>query len=94
MTEIDCVSGHDLKAFVLGCRRYPGRSEEADVAASLVYSTLFRLRDGNPEDEATARRLFEYRPCYGVPLTLPKPAKSGAIPPCWRAADLVPGGGS
>jgi hypothetical protein len=38
-------------------RRYPGRSEEAVVAASLVYFTLFRLHDGDPQDEAAARRL-------------------------------------
>jgi hypothetical protein len=67
-------------------RRYPGRSEEAGVAASLVYFTLFSLRDGNPEEEATARRLAaDYRACYGAPLTLPEPAKGAAIPPSWRS---------
>jgi hypothetical protein len=29
-------------------RRYPGRTEEAAVSASLVYFTLFRLYDGDP----------------------------------------------
>ena len=76
-------------------KRYPGRSEEASVAASLVYYTLFRLHDGNPEDEETARRLAaDYRACYGAPLTLPEPAKGAAIPPCGRVAGLITGGGS
>jgi hypothetical protein len=35
-------------------RRYPSRSEEAAVAASLVYFALFGLHDGNPEDEEKA----------------------------------------
>jgi hypothetical protein len=49
-------------------RLYPGRSEEASVAAALVYFTLFRLADGSPGDEETARRLAaDYRACYGVP---------------------------
>jgi hypothetical protein len=75
-------------------KHYPGRSEQASVAASLVYYTLFRLHD-DPADEETARRLAaESRACYGVPLTLPEPAKGAAIPPCWRAAGLVPAGGS
>jgi hypothetical protein len=70
-------------------RRYPGRSEEASVAAALVYFTLFGLHDGDPEEEATARRLAaEYRTCYGAPLTLPEPAKGAAIPPSRRAAGL------
>jgi hypothetical protein len=67
-------------------RRYPGRSEEAAVACALVYFTLFRLHDGNADDEETARRLAaEYRACYGGPLTLPSPGKGAAIPPCSRA---------
>jgi hypothetical protein len=71
-------------------RHYPGRTEEASVAASLVCTTLFGLRDGNAQDEETARRLgADYRDCYGVPLTLPSPAKGAAIPPCSRAAGLV-----
>jgi hypothetical protein len=38
------------------------------VAAGLVYFTLFRLHDGDPADEDTARRLAaEYRACYGAP---------------------------
>jgi hypothetical protein len=70
-------------------RRYPGRAEQAAVAAGLVYFTLFGLHDGNPEEAATARRLAaDYRACYGVPLMLPEPAKGAAIPPCWRAAGL------
>jgi hypothetical protein len=76
-------------------RSYPGRSEEAAVAAALVYFTLFRLHDHNPEDEETARRLAaDYRACYGTPLTLPSPANGAAIPPCWRAAGLDRAGGS
>ena len=76
-------------------RLYPGRSEEASVAASLVYSTLFRLRDGDPADEETARSMpADYRACYGIPLTLPHPAKGAAIPPCWRAASAGAAGGS
>jgi hypothetical protein len=70
-------------------RRYPGRSEEASVAAAVVYFTLCRLQDGNPADEDTARRLAaEYRACYGVPMMLPEPAKGTAIPPCWPAASV------
>jgi hypothetical protein len=70
-------------------RLYPGRSEETSVATALVYFTLFRLQGGDLSDEGTARRLAaEYRACYGVPLTLPSPAKGAAIPPCWRAAGL------
>jgi hypothetical protein len=66
-------------------RQYPGRSEQASVAASLVYYTLFRLRDGDPGDEDTARRVAaDYRACYGAPLTLPEPAKGAALPPCWE----------
>ena len=66
-------------------RSYPGRSEEAAVAASLVYYCLFRLHDGNPEDEETGRRLAaDYRACYGAPLTLPEPAKGAGIPPFWH----------
>jgi hypothetical protein len=38
-------------------RLYPGRSEAAAVAAALVYFSLFRLHDGDPSDEDTARRL-------------------------------------
>jgi hypothetical protein len=34
-----------------------GRSEEAAAACALVYFTLFRLHDGDPADEETARRL-------------------------------------
>ena len=65
-------------------RSYPGRPEEASVAASLVCGTLFRLRDGDRADEDTARRLVaDYRAGYGVPLTLPEPAKGAPIPPCW-----------
>jgi hypothetical protein len=76
-------------------RIYPDRSEEASVAAALVYFTLFGLRDGNPGDEETARRLAaDYRACYAIPLTLPEPQKGAAIPPSWRAAGLVRGGGS
>jgi hypothetical protein len=62
-------------------RHYPGWSEEASVAAVLVYYTLFRLRDGNQADEVSARRLAaEYRAGYGRPFTLP--ADTGApIPP-------------
>jgi hypothetical protein len=75
-------------------RRYPGRSEEASVAAALVYFTLFRLQEGDPEDEDTARRLSaDYRACYGVSLALPEPAKGAAIPPGWRAAGLGRAGG-
>jgi hypothetical protein len=67
-------------------RYYPGLSEQAAVAAALVYFTLFRLHDGDAEDEETARRLAaDYRASYGVPLTLPEPAKGAAVPPCWRA---------
>jgi hypothetical protein len=67
-------------------RRYPGRSEKAAVACALVYFTLFRLHDGDPEDGKTARRLAaEYRACSGVLLTLPEPVKGAALPPCWRA---------
>jgi hypothetical protein len=69
-------------------RLYPGRPEGASVAASLVYFTLFRLHDGNPADEETARRLAaEYRACYDLPLTSPK--GTSPAPPCWRAAGLV-----
>jgi hypothetical protein len=65
------------------------------VAAALVYFTLFGLHDGSPEEEATARRLVaDYRACYGVPLTLPEPAKGAAIPPSRRAAGLDRAGGS
>jgi hypothetical protein len=65
-------------------RLYPGRPEQASVAASLVYYTLFLLRAGDPGDEATARRLVrDYRACYGIPLTPPKTAPR---PPCWPAA--------
>jgi hypothetical protein len=67
-------------------RSYPGRSEEAAAACALVYCTLFRPHDGDPEDEETARRLAaEYRACYGIPLTLPEPQKGAAILPCRRA---------
>jgi hypothetical protein len=46
------------------------------VAASLVSFCLFRPHDGDPADDETPRRLAaEYRACYGVPLTLPEPAK-------------------
>jgi hypothetical protein len=83
-------------------RLYPGRSEQASVAASLLYYTLFQLRDGDRADEDTARRLTagyracacwrrlaaEYRACYGIPLTLPSPVKGAALPPCSRAAGL------
>jgi hypothetical protein len=49
-------------------RTYPDRSEEASVAATLVYFTLFGLRDGNPGDEEMARRLAAgYWACYGNP---------------------------
>jgi hypothetical protein len=65
-------------------RHYPGRSEQASVAASLVYYTQFRLRDGNPDEETARRLAASYRACSGVPLTLPEPAKGAAIPPCWR----------
>jgi hypothetical protein len=76
-------------------KRYPGRSEQASVAASLVYYTLFRLQEGNPADEDTARRLAaDYRACYGVPLPLPEPAKGAALPPCWQAASAAAAGGS
>jgi hypothetical protein len=57
------------------------------VAAPLVYFCLFRLEDGDPEDEETARRLAaDYQACYGLPLTLPEPAKGAAIPPFWQEA--------
>jgi hypothetical protein len=70
-------------------RTYPDRPEEASVAASLVYFTLFGLHDGDPEEEATARRLAaDYRTYYGAPLSLPEPAKGAAIPPSRRAAGL------
>jgi hypothetical protein len=76
-------------------RLYPGRSEQAAVAASLVNYSLFRLQDGDPSDEDTARRLTAaYRACYGVPLTLPEPAKGAARPPYWQnvapASPLLP----
>jgi hypothetical protein len=75
-------------------RRYPGRSEKAAVAGALVYFTLFGLREDNPKEEATARRLAaNYRSCYGIPLTLPDPAKGAAIPRTRRAAGLVPAEG-
>jgi hypothetical protein len=65
------------------------------VAAALAYFTLFGLHDGDPEEEATAGRLAaEYRACYGIPLTLPEPAKGAAIPPSRRAAGPVTAGGS
>jgi hypothetical protein len=71
-------------------RRYPGRSEQAAVAAGLLYYTLFRLHDGEPADEHTARRLAaDYRTRYGVPLTLPEPVQLAAIPPCWQATGLT-----
>jgi hypothetical protein len=75
-----------------GVRRiYPDSFEEASVAAGLVYSTLFRLQDGEPADEETARRLAtDYRACYGLPFTLPAD-KGAPIPPGWRAAGLVRG---
>jgi hypothetical protein len=64
-------------------KRYPGRSEQASVAASLVYYTLFRLQEGNPADEDTARRLAaDYRAGYGMPFTLPAD-KGAPIPPGW-----------
>jgi hypothetical protein len=76
-------------------RRYPGRSEEAAVACAVIYFTLFCLHDGDPQDKKTARRLAaEYQACYGVPLTLPEPAKGVALPPCWRAATAGHTGGS
>jgi hypothetical protein len=54
-------------------RFYPGRCEQACVAACLVDDTLFRLQDGDPAAEETARRLVsDYRACYGVPFTLPR----------------------
>jgi hypothetical protein len=75
-------------------RLYPERSEQASVAASLVYYTLFRLRDGDPADEETSRWLAaDYRACYGLPLTLPHPAKGAAIPPCWLAVSASSAGG-
>jgi hypothetical protein len=73
-------------------RLYPGRSELAATAASLVNYSLFRLHDGDPQDEDTARRLAaDYRACYGVPMTLPEPARGAALPPCWR---VVSAGGA
>jgi hypothetical protein len=49
-------------------RRHPGRSEEAAAACALVDFTLSGLHDGDPEEEATARRLAaDYRACYGAP---------------------------
>jgi hypothetical protein len=75
-------------------KRYPGRSEQASVAASMVYYTLFRLHDGNPEDEQKACRLAaDYRASYGIPLTLPAD-KGAPIPPCWQVARLVRAEGS
>jgi hypothetical protein len=72
---------------------YPARSDEASVAASLVNYCLFRLRDRNPADEDTTRRLAaDYRAGYGVPLTLPEPAKGAAIPPCWGVVSAGGGG--
>jgi hypothetical protein len=62
------------------------------VAAALVYFTLFRLQEGDPEDEDTARRrAADYRACYVIPLTLPEPAKGAALPPCW---EVVSAGGA
>jgi hypothetical protein len=74
-------------------RAYPGRSEQARLAANLVYRALFLLRGGSSVDEETARRLAaDYRECYGVPLTLP--AEGGSIPPCWRFISVSRAGGS
>jgi hypothetical protein len=75
-------------------RLYPGRSEQAATAASLVNYSLFRLRDGDPADEETARRLAaEYRACYGILFTLPAD-KGAPTPPGSRAAGLSRAEGS
>jgi hypothetical protein len=72
-------------------RRYPNRSEEASVVANLVYRTRFRLRNGEPADQATARRpAADYRACDGIPLPPPEPAKGAALPPCWRRRASAP----
>jgi hypothetical protein len=74
-------------------RAYPGRSEQARLAANLVYHALFLLQGGSSVDEETARRLAaDYRQCYGIPLTLP--AEGGPIPPCWRVVSVGRAGGS
>jgi hypothetical protein len=93
-TELADFSRQSKPEWLRGAaKRYPGRSEQAGVAVAVVYFTLFRLQDGNPADEDTARRLAaEYRACYGIPLTLPEPARGAAVPPCWRdVAPLSPG---
>jgi hypothetical protein len=75
-------------------RLHPGRPEQASVAAGLVYYTLFRLQEGDPADEETARRLAaDYQARYGIPFTLPAD-KGAPIPPGWRAASAGRAGGS
>jgi hypothetical protein len=70
-------------------RVYPGRSEQARLAANLVYCALRRLRGGSPAEEETARRLAaDYRACYGVAFTLPDDTAE------WRAAGEGAAGGS
>src|SRR5262249_32703593 len=67
-------------------RVYPGRSEQARLAANLVYRALCRLQAGSPADEETARRLAaDYRACYGVPFTFPE-NRGEWPPPSWQAA--------
>jgi hypothetical protein len=66
-------------------RAYPGRSEQARLAANLVYRALFLLHEGSSVDEETARRLgADYRGCYGVSFTLPDDV--AGRPPWWWAA--------
>jgi hypothetical protein len=74
-------------------RLYPGRSEEARLAANLIYCSLFSLQEGNSVDEACARRLAaEYRACYGVSFKLPDELTDTAAGR-WRilSDDLPPG---
>jgi hypothetical protein len=70
-------------------RVYPGRSEQARLAANLVHHALSSLQEGNSTDEETARRLAaDYRACYGVLFTFPD--TMAEWPPLWwRGASPV-----
>jgi hypothetical protein len=65
-------------------RLYPDRSDQALLAANLIYCTLFSLQEGNSADEESARRLAaDYRACYGVSFKFPDALSVPATCP-WR----------
>jgi hypothetical protein len=71
-------------------RLYPDRSEQARLAANLVYFALETLQEANSVDEESARRLTaDYRACYGVSFKFPDDL---TVPACgrWRVPRADP----